>query len=161
MTKAELRSEFRAERTTPANPGPDVLNRGEKAAESLEGPATRKDLVDLHNRLLKMVSTMDIGLRDSASQSATKDREAIVQRLEDMTEAVDSLEGVVRIEITPYFHKALNDVFEERNIGVQSRLGSRLFAVALIGIAFAAGVYFAEPALEAWLGTLEYSTQFF
>lgn len=161
MTKAELRNEFRAERTTPANPDPDVLNRAKKTAESLERPATRKDLVDLHNRLLKMVTTMDIGLRDTASQSAAKDREEIVQRLEDMTESVDSLEGVVRIEITPYFHKALNDVFEERNIGVQSRLGSRLFGIALIGLAFAAGVYFAEPTLEAWLGSLEYSKQFF
>ncbi len=162
MANAELKEEFvpRSRRRE------SEANRSEETAPSIDNkaaarPATRKDLIDLHSRILKMITTMDVGLKDVADQNAKTDRQDIFRRLDSMTESVNSLEGAIRIEIAPHLQNVLNEVLDKRNIGTSRRFLSRFTWLFLLGCAFAVGVYASDSVLRASFIAIEYVITFF
>jgi hypothetical protein len=108
MTEIKPNADFVSPPATPAGSTPEngvqnselrklvaVLTTGE------EGLAKRKDLTELHKRIVAMFTTLNQGLVEGQSVRAQEDRAQLIQRLDEVERAVNSMEGALRIELEP------------------------------------------------------------
>lgn len=70
--------------------------------------AKRKDIGEMHKRIVAMFTTLNQGLAESQSKKAADDRIAIEQRLEAMERSIDTMEGALRIELPPLLQEMVN-----------------------------------------------------
>lgn len=63
--------------------------------------AKRKDIGEMHKRIVAMFTTLNQGLAASQDKKAADDRTALERRLEAMERSVDNMEGALRIELPP------------------------------------------------------------
>lgn len=144
MTQADPKQTFETETAKmPVQPSAKAKkNLGEFAKSS--PVATRRDLVELHKRWVAMFATLKEGLSEKSVKKAQADRLELCERLDEVNRSVNTMEGMMRIEMTPQFRTVLNEAFEERNIGVQPRRGAFLVKLALLVAAFAAGTIYSD-----------------
>lgn len=116
--------------------------------------ARRHDLVELHNRIVKLLTTVNEGLGDMLSTKTRNDRAALSQRIDGLEESVNRLEGALRIEFEPVLKRVVEDALAAKT-GVADRRGLRLLSVlALITAGVAAGAYFDTHVTAFWEGTV-------
>ena len=72
-----------------------LLTKGDEAL------AKRKDLTELHKRIVTMFTTLNQGLVEGQTAKAQQDRVQLVQRLDEVERAINSMEGALRIELEP------------------------------------------------------------
>ena len=114
----------------------DILTSGET------GLARRGDLVNLHQRIVQLFTTLNEGLGEMHEKHAREDREALSARIDTLEDAVNRMEGALRIEFEPVLRKALDDVVKER-MAPPPRRGRRLVLAMAAGLTL--GVVFHEP----------------
>lgn len=146
----------------PAKPAPDPKTRTvprpllsasdvqllqEGLAAGRQPMATRRDLVELNKRLVEMLTTLNAGLSEQQTRKAEDDRRELSAKLEEMEQAVNAMEGLLRIELAPQFRMMLNESFEDhfprRRAAWRTWAGAA--AAALAGVAV--GVNF-SPELQ-------------
>ncbi|MDT8853479.1 hypothetical protein RNZ50_00225 [Paracoccaceae bacterium Fryx2] len=72
-----------------------ALTQGEDAL------ARRRDLGELHKRLVAMMATLNTGLGEAQAARVREDRAELVARLDQIERAVNSMDGALRIELEP------------------------------------------------------------
>ena len=111
---AERQPEFRAEPRPAAAQAPLTEARLQQIAETLRGGelplASRGDLIELHNRIITMFTTLNEGLGEMQSSKAAADRTVLTARIDTLEEAVNRMEGALRIEFEPALKSALAEV---------------------------------------------------
>jgi hypothetical protein len=113
-------------------------------------------LIELHKRMVYMFKTLSTGLTALTTEKAEKDRATLSARIDEMERSLNTMEGMVRIEMVPQFRTVLNEALEERDIGSPSRLGQRLFLAALAVACVSAGVIWSADISAAWTAALDY-----
>jgi len=124
--------------------------------DSHDQVATRRDLIELHKRMVDMFKTLSTGLTALTTEKAEKDRATLSARIDEMERSLNTMEGMVRIEMVPQFRTVLNEALEERDIGSSSRLGQRIFMAALAVACVTAGVIWSADISAAWTAALDY-----
>ncbi len=79
--------------------------------------AKRKDIGEMHKRIVAMFATLNQGLAESQDKKAADDRIAIERRLEAMERSIDTMEGALRIELPPMLQEMVIEVAAARNSG--------------------------------------------
>ncbi len=87
---------------------------GGKAKPALADVATQSDLVELHKRIVALFSTLNKGLSETAMAKAAQDRAELSARIDSMEEAVNSMEGVLRIELAPHIRAVFHEEMEDQ-----------------------------------------------
>ncbi|MGR3762480.1 hypothetical protein ACUXV3_20460 (plasmid) [Roseobacteraceae bacterium NS-SX3] len=156
--QTEGRAGARAEGLDPAG-----LERIAALLRGGEAPlAARGDLVELHNRIARMFTTLNEGLGEMQAQKAAADRQALAGRLDTLEAAVNRMEGALRIEFEPVLKAAVSEALAR-----QARPPRRLRGLALLAAAalagLAAGAAWQQPlrglAAEAAAGAAAWAAQ--
>lgn len=154
-TKPVFEAGRAASAEAPAKAGPALqLGRAENGAvkgrptQPVAAPATRRDLVELNKKIVAMFRTLNEGLSDQASQKAAADRRALAERMDEMTDALNGMEGMLRIEIAPQFRMMLNEAFSEY-LPQRRRRHSVVMGVLLCGAGVVIGVVFSDQIAAA------------
>lgn len=107
--------------------------------------ARQADMIELHNRLVKMFATLNEGLTAAQVGKAAEDRKMLVGRLDELETAVNRMEGALRIEFEPVIRTALQDVVAAQMAPARQplRRAGRILAILAIGLAL--GAVFEKP----------------
>ncbi|NVK15501.1 MAG: hypothetical protein HWE35_15130 [Rhodobacteraceae bacterium] len=111
--------------------------------------AAQADLVELHKRIVGLFATLNEGLGAQAAQKAAADRTALTARIDQLEEAVNRMEGALRIEFEPVLKAALAEALAQAAPKPRRRWRGVLAALALAAAALAAGVFWHAPLLTA------------
>lgn len=123
--------------------------------------ARQKDLIDLHTRMVKMFESLNQGVGEMYVNKADKDRQALSARLDTMEEAVDRMEGALRIEFEPALRSAMADVVAESAPKDRRILRKGIIASVLIIGGILAGAVFADQVTETTISIVSViETQF-
>lgn len=124
--------------------------------------AAQADLVALHKRIAEMFATLNDGLGARAEQKAAADRAALSARIDQLEEAVNRMEGALRIEFEPVLKAAVAEALAQAAPTPRRRWRGALAAALLSATALAAGAWWHTPLLEtaqtlgqildSWLG---------
>lgn len=124
--------------------------------------AAQADLVALHKRIAEMFATLNDGLGARAEQKAAADRAALSARIDQLEEAVNRMEGALRIEFEPVLKAAVAEALAQAAPTPRRRWRGALAAALLSAAALAAGAWWHTPLLEtaqtlgqildSWLG---------
>jgi hypothetical protein len=113
-----------------------ALTRGDEAL------ARRKDLTELHKRVVAMFTTLNQGLVDTQLNKALEDRAQLVERLDQIERSVNSMEGALRIELEPLLKSIVTGAIEKSESGSpRNRANSAMIWVSLCA-ALILGAYF-------------------
>lgn len=116
--------------------------------------AKRKDIGELHKRLIAALTTMNSGLSEAQAMRVAEDRKQISEKLEEVERAINSMEGALRIELEPMLRNILIDATEQHH--APKRSFSRKFMS--LSFVFSAGLFFGsiyQPWIEkAYLATV-------
>ncbi|GLO72893.1 hypothetical protein MACH17_44100 [Phaeobacter inhibens] len=99
------------------------------AAHLRGGPqplGTRGDLIELHKRITGMFATLNDGLGEMYTQKADADRKALSARMDALEDAVNRMEGALRIELEPVLRDSFAKVLAKDTAARRRRLGQRL-----------------------------------
>ncbi|AXT37055.1 hypothetical protein D1820_18330 (plasmid) [Phaeobacter sp. LSS9] len=99
------------------------------AAHLRGGPqplGTRGDLIELHKRITGMFATLNDGLGEMYTQKAEADRRALSARMDTLEEAVNRMEGALRIELEPVLRDSFAKVLAKDTAARRRSLGQRL-----------------------------------
>jgi hypothetical protein len=141
----------------PQEPGTELrLTTGDARAlhamlvQGNDALARRKDLGDMYKRIVATLTTLDTGLTERQEARADSDRALLSARLESMETAINSVEGVLRIELEPLVRAAVDEAVagqlgEARPRGRTRALGRRaLQLAALCGVLYTGAVFSGE-----------------
>ncbi|APG49388.1 MULTISPECIES: hypothetical protein [Phaeobacter] len=123
--------------------------------------AGRGDLIELHKRITAMFATLNDGLGEMYTQKAAADRKALNARIDTLEEAVNRMEGALRIELEPVLRKSFAKVIAEQSNtgrGLRQRLAGAVsrggFLALILALGLAAGTLYhsriASAASTAW-----------
>ncbi|MEX0301551.1 MAG: hypothetical protein AB3N24_03930 [Leisingera sp.] len=139
-------------RDTPTQPPrlhPAVLAQIATALREGQAPlAAQADLVALHKRIAEMFTTLNQGLGEQAAQKAAADRAALTARIDHLEEAVNRMEGALRIEFEPVLKAAVAEALAQAAPPPRHR-GRILAALVLAAAALAAGAWWHAPLQDA------------
>lgn len=111
--------------------------------------ATQADLVALHKRIAEMFTTLNDGLGTQQAAKAAADRSALSARIDQLEEAVNRMEGALRIEFEPVLKAAVTEALAQAAPRPRRRWRGALAAALLAGAALMAGAWYHAPLLEA------------
>lgn len=108
-------------------------------ATLLEGEnavAKRKDIGELHKRLITALTTMNSGLSEAQAMRVAEDRKQISEKLEEVERAINSMEGALRIELEPMLRNILIDATEQSHPQKRSlpRVAISTIAIFTLGL---------------------------
>lgn len=111
MTQLKKNSEFE---------GPEIKAAVDASNQPADGNevtskvlAQRKDIVELHNRLATMLATLNKTLENGTTQKAQKDRAELVAKLDKVEDAVNKMEGTLRIELEPMLREMVEEAISQ------------------------------------------------
>jgi len=125
----------------------DLRNIRSALIKGDDGLAKRKDLGEMHKRLVAMFTTLNQGIGESQALKVAADRAQIDQRMDQMERALNSMEGALRIELGPMLEKMVSDVMSKNNSGRRSYSWRSLSVALVFAIGVAMGVFF-EPKIQ-------------
>jgi hypothetical protein len=123
-----------------------LLQRGLSSGDT--ALARRSDLVELYTRVVKLFETLNTGVGDMYVAKAETDRTALSARIDGLEDAVNRMEGALRIEFEPVLRQTLGQVLADQTGARPKRhrgLGAILMLVAGLGL----GAVFHAPLTEA------------
>lgn len=106
--------------------------------------ASKQDLVELHNRIVKMFTTLNQGLVEMSNTKAQQDREVLTAQLDKVEQSINDMEGMLRIEMAPKLRAIVQEELEDQWVMTRSRSGGRFFKFVLVALAIGAGAVFAD-----------------
>lgn len=152
MTEIKTSAEFVRSTTAPNGQFAQASDAGLRDAElrkllqllttGEDALARRKDLTELHKRIVSMFTTLNQGLVESQAAKAAEDRTHLVQRLDQIERAVNGMEGALRIELEPLIRNIVAAaVSRDDKVPRQNAARPILKAVALC-VVIALSVYY-------------------
>lgn len=108
----------------------------------------KSDLVELHKRMVAMFATLKDGLGEISETKAAQDREAVCTRLDEIELAMNSMEGLLRIEMAPKIRAMLNEVLEEMKVRRERRWPRVVSTLLFLGVGLGLGAVYAEVLLQ-------------
>jgi len=115
--------------------------------------ARRSDLVNMHSSVVKLFETLNQGVGEMYVAKAEKDRSALSARIDGLEEAVNRMEGALRIELEPVLRAAMADVVAQQT-PVKTSRGRIAWTGLALALAVTAGAVFHAP-LTATISNLE------
>jgi hypothetical protein len=122
--------------------------------------ARRSDVIELHKRIIKLFETLNQGVGDMYVAKAEQDRSMLSTRIDGLEDAVNRMEGALRIEFEPVLRQTLSQVVAEQN-GVQpARRGRGLWIMTVLiaglalGSVFHAQITATVSELETYVSTI-------
>ncbi|MFV1462725.1 MULTISPECIES: hypothetical protein [unclassified Phaeobacter] len=154
---SEAASEAAAHRLAPAD-------LDQLAAHLRGGPqplAGRGDLIELHKRITAMFATLNDGLGEIYTRKAEADRKALSARIDTLEEAVNRMEGALRIELEPVLRNSFARVLADSSAHRRSLrqrlargLGQGGYLALILALGLAAGTLYhsriSAAASTAW-----------
>ena len=147
MTELKAKSDFTSPPATPADPFAAIGGAGTIEVELRkfyaqlttgdDALAKRKDLTELHKRIVAMFTTLNQGLVDSQAAKALEDRTQLIERLDHVERAVNSMEGALRIELEPLVTNIVTSVVSKT--GDKSHASRMPSSLIVLGICLAIG----------------------
>lgn len=122
--------------------------------------ARRKDIGEMHKRIVNMFSTLNQGLRESQDKKSAEDRVAIERRLEAMERSIDTMEGALRIELPPMLHEMIIEVTSAKKSNGMMPV-SKITAIVTFCIGVAMGSAFSANIFNALTSVLSANTSEF
>lgn len=136
----------------------DALFLRNRFLEGEKAFACQKDLIELHKRVVTMFATLNTGLGEQQGKKASKDREVLVARLDEMARSVNGIEATLRIELAPMIEKIVDEALAAKVTPARSLwkplLG--LFLATVSGVSI--GIAFPDSILK-FLTYIQASTQ--
>lgn len=134
--------------------------KSEEVAAPVAGKvATQRDIADLHKRMVQMFTTLNDGLSATALAKAAKDREELCARLDETERAVNSMEGLLRIEFAPQIrsiiHEEMDDHRQHQKTGWRGAFFWMLSSAAFLTL----GAVFSGELIEYYEFFLNYILQ--
>lgn len=123
----------------------DLKRIGEMLSSGGTAVARRGDIGELHNRIVTLFGTLKDGLGAIHSEKAEQDRTAIVARLDEIDEAVNRMEGALRIEFEPLLRASIEDAVARQFKPATRRYRSVLLAGVFLIVGLAIGASFDVP----------------
>ena len=121
-----------------------AASKAPSQSQAGDEPALKRDLVELHRRIVTMFTTLNKGLAEGSERKAAEDRAEITARLDRMEEAVNKMEGILRIEMAPQIRAIVQEELEDQRLTVPSVRMVWLGRMLMLGGALAFGVVFAD-----------------
>jgi hypothetical protein len=157
MTEIKTSAEFVSPPATPTAafaPNPEIglrdaelrlllaqLTKGEEAL------ARRKDLTELHKRVVTMFTTLNQGLAEGQAAKAQEDRQQLVARLDAIERGVNGMEGALRIELEPLVRNIVAASFSKIDRTGRGNSMHPVWKGLILCGAIAMGAYFSDPIL--------------
>jgi hypothetical protein len=116
--------------------------------------ARQHDVVELHNRIVKMFTTLNEGLGGTMARKAQQDRNALSLRMDELESAVNRMEGALRIELEPMLRKVVEESVHQKVGSARFGRGRALMVVALVLTALTCGVAFHDSITRFAGGTV-------
>ncbi|MGC9371132.1 MAG: hypothetical protein ACP5DX_16475 [Paracoccaceae bacterium] len=113
-----------------------VLSSGDQAL------AQRRDLVELHKRLVATITSLGEGLNEAQAKKTELDRKKLGERLDSVEHAVNSMDSALRIELEPLLKRMVEESVERRVVAAGPRPGRKLGAAVLLVVGIALGAVF-------------------
>ena len=110
--------------------------------------ASKKDLIELHNRLVKMFTTLNQGLNETANAKAQQDREVLTVQLNKVEQSINDMEGMLRIEMAPKLRAIVQEELEDQWVMTRSRSGGRVSKLVVLSLAIGFGAFFSDQLAE-------------
>jgi len=125
----------------------DLRNIRSALTKGEDGLAKRKDLGEMHKRLVAMFTTLNQGISENHAAKAAEDRAQIGQRMDQMEHALNSMEGALRIELGPMLEKMVADVISKSSLSRRPQSWRSLSVAVIFVIGVALGAIF-EPGMQ-------------
>jgi paraquat-inducible protein B len=117
-------------------------------ASGNDAPVTQRDLVEFHKRVVEMFATLNKGLSETALKKASEDREEICKRVDEIEQAINSMEGLLRIELAPHIRTVLHEEMEDQRQLSRSGFGTFVTWVAAGTALLFVGAFFESEIKE-------------
>ena len=153
---AEGQSEFGSRR---AKAKPKVQPKPEAPATPATKPASQRDIAELHKRMVQMFTTLNDGLTATALTKASKDREELCARLDETERAVNSMEGLLRIEFAPHIRTILQEEMDDHRRHQKRGWKGYILLFGLGAACVALGAVFSAELTETYGIILNYVLQ--
>lgn len=116
--------------------------------------ARRSDVGELYTRVVKLFETLNKGVGEMYVAKAETDRKALSERIDGLEDAVNRMEGALRIEFEPVLRQAMAQVIAEQ--APARPRGSRrgLWMALLLGAGLMLGAVFHAPLSTAATATV-------
>ena len=140
-----------ADRAAQARPTPPAIDMTRLVAELRGGDnplATRADLIEMHKRITTMFATLNQGLGEMYTAKAEADRTVLSARLDEVEEAVNRMEGALRIEFEPVLKSAIAEVMAQHKPKPR-RLRGLLAMLVVAGLGLGLGMVYHAPLQES------------
>lgn len=113
--------------------------------------ARQTDIIELHKRIVAMLTTLNTGLGEQQVKKAAEDRTALVKKLEKIELGVNGMEAVLRIEMAPQLERMLDEAFA-RHMPKQKPLRARMLVIiAAVCTGLVIGAAYSEQLKEAYI----------
>ena len=96
--------------------------------------ARRKDIGEFHKRIVSLFTTLNQGLGEQSAIKAAEDRAQIDARLNAMEQAVNKMEGALRIELAPLMKAVVQDAVQARPVARPSTVWVKVIAALIAGV---------------------------
>ncbi len=113
-----------------------MLTEGEAAL------ARRSDVIELHKRIIKLFETLNQGVGEMYVAKAETDRSMLSTRIDGLEDAVNRMEGALRIEFEPVLRQTLSQVVAEQNSAKPARRGRSIWMMIVLTAGLALGSVF-------------------
>lgn len=102
-----------------------------------EALARRRDIGELHKRIVNMITTLNQGLDEKQAARFAEDKAHFVARLDQIERAVNSMEGALRVELEPLLRTMVESAVESRGTArpATARNALQWLAAGIAGIA--------------------------
>jgi len=157
MTELQTSADFRSSAgkstnhvefaATPILQDIDLQNIRSALTKGEDGLAKRKDLGEMHKRLVAMFTTLNQGISENHAAKAAEDRAQIGQRMDQMEHALNSMEGALRIELGPMLEKMVADVISKSSLSRRPHSWRSLSVAIVFVVGVALGAIF-EPGIR-------------
>ncbi|MFC2968695.1 hypothetical protein [Acidimangrovimonas pyrenivorans] len=106
-----------------------------------EALARRRDIGELHKRIVNMITTLNQGLDEKQAARFAEDKAHFVARLEQIERAVNSMEGALRVELEPLLHSMVERAVESRGTArpAKARIALQWLAAGVVGLVVGLG----------------------
>ncbi|MEO0465161.1 MAG: hypothetical protein AAF216_01355 [Pseudomonadota bacterium] len=124
--------------------------------------ARRTDVVEFYNRVVKLFQTLNTGIGEMYVAKADDDRRALSARIDKLEDAVNRMEGALRIELEPVLRKAMSEVVSEQNASRQPVRFRRAIwpgLILIVGLGLGAALH--APLTDTAAATVSKAKTFF
>ncbi|MGB8814201.1 MAG: hypothetical protein WCC57_13570 [Paracoccaceae bacterium] len=125
-----------------------LLMEGENAL------AKRKDIGELHKRIITALTTLNQGLGEAQAMRVAEDRTQLIAKLDEVERAINSMEGALRIELEPMLRNIVHEAAEQLDARPRRLWRMSSIAAVFFAIGLAVGAFYAQSIVQLYVNAL-------